>query len=52
MQNISQLADDVISLYLLELVHALTYENNHFNPLSEMLLEKSLKSPRIVGHGL
>lgn len=46
------LSDDDLALYMLELVQALKYEPNHFSPLGEMLLERALLNPHVVGHQL
>lgn len=41
-ERVSILADDELSLYMLELTQALMFERHLFNPLTEMLLERSL----------
>ncbi|KAL4497869.1 hypothetical protein ABPG72_000624 [Tetrahymena utriculariae] len=49
-ERISTFSDDEIALYMLELTQLLLYERNHFSPLAEMLLERSLLNPYVVGH--
>ena len=40
-------SDDEVSLYLLQLVQALKYENYLYCPLSEFLLERALRNQHI-----
>jgi len=49
-ERISNFSDDELGLYMLELAQALMFENLHFSPLSEFLLERSLSNPFMVGH--
>ena len=49
MSRISLLSDDELRLYMLQFSQALLYEENHFSPLSEMLIMRSLKNPYVVG---
>ena len=37
-QRIALLSDDELRLYMLQFSQALLYEENHFSPLSEMLI--------------
>ena len=48
-QRISLLSDDELRLYMLQFSQALLYEENHFSPLSEMLIMRSLRNPYVVG---
>lgn len=48
-QRISLLSDDELRLYMLQFSQALLYEENHFSPLSEMLIMRSLRNPNVVG---
>ena len=50
MTKLSYLSDTYLSLYIPQLVQALKYELHHKSPLSELLLERSLQNPRVVGH--
>jgi len=43
------LSDDELALYMLQFTQALMYEEYHYSPLSEMLIERSLKNPYVVG---
>jgi len=49
-ERVSEMSDDDLLLYLLELTQALVYENHHFSPLGEFLLERSLANPFKIGH--
>ncbi len=51
-QKLSALNDSFLSLYLPQLVQALKYEPHHQSALSEFLLERALKNPRVVGQSL
>jgi len=51
-QRISEFSDDDLALYLLELVQALIYEDQHWSPLGEFLLERALSNPQMIGHEL
>jgi phosphatidylinositol-4,5-bisphosphate 3-kinase len=48
--RVSLLADDELVVYMLQFTQALSYEENHFSPLAEMLISRSLKNPFVVGH--
>ncbi|CDW85366.1 phosphatidylinositol 3-and 4-kinase family protein [Stylonychia lemnae] len=48
--RISQLSDDDLALYMLQFSQALLFEEQHFSHLAEMLIERSLKNPYVVGH--
>jgi phosphatidylinositol-4,5-bisphosphate 3-kinase catalytic subunit alpha/beta/delta len=49
-ERISNLSDDLIKMYMLQLVQALMYEPHHYSPLGELLLERSLNNVHQVGH--
>ena len=49
-QRISEFSDDDLVLYMLELVQALIYEDQHWSPLGEFLLERSLANSHMIGH--
>lgn len=49
-ERLSEINDDGLELYLLELVTALAYENYHLSPLGEFLLERALANPHKIGH--
>jgi phosphatidylinositol-4,5-bisphosphate 3-kinase catalytic subunit alpha/beta/delta len=51
-ERISEMSDDEIALYMLEFTQALMFEKNMLNPLGELLLERSLQNPWVVGHEL
>lgn len=51
-ERVSTFSDDEIGLYMLELTQAMIYESKHFSPLIDMLLERALKNPFVVGHEL
>lgn len=51
-ERVSEMADDELALYMLEFSQALMFERNVLNPLAEMLLERSLQNPWVVGHEL
>ena len=48
-ERINQLSDDDIALFMLQFAQALLYEEQHQSPLSEMLIERSLANPYVVG---
>lgn len=48
-ERIKHLSDDDLALYMLQFSEALKYEESHSSPLADMLLERSLKNPQIVG---
>lgn len=39
-----------MALYMLQFSQALLYEDYHYSALGEMLLERSLNNPYVVGH--
>jgi phosphatidylinositol-4,5-bisphosphate 3-kinase len=49
-RHIAYLPDEDLVLYMIQLSQALIFETQHFSPLAEFLLERSLKNPFIVGH--
>lgn len=51
-QHISQISDEDFALYMPQLVQALCFETCHFCALGELLLERALQNPQIVGHSL
>jgi phosphatidylinositol-4,5-bisphosphate 3-kinase len=51
-ERVSIFSDDELALYMLELTQGLIFEKNLFNPLAEMLLERSLHNLWVVGHEL
>lgn len=51
-ERLSQLSDDTVALYLLELTQALVYETYHWSPLGEFLLERGLANPYSIGQQL
>ena len=48
-ERVSEMSDDNLALYMLQFSQALLYETHHFCPLAELLLERSLKNPYVVG---
>ena len=46
---LSEMTDDLLNLYMLQMCQSLMYELYHITPLADLLIEKSLKSPSIVG---
>ena len=44
------LSEDLLSLYMLQMSQCLLYETHILNPLSEFILECSLKNPRLIGN--
>lgn len=46
---LSEMTDDLLNLYMLQMCQSLMYELYHITPLADFLIEKSLKSPNIVG---
>lgn len=51
-RRVSQLSDEDLAMYSPQLIQSLAFECGHFSVLSEMLLERSLKSPFQVGHAI
>jgi phosphatidylinositol-4,5-bisphosphate 3-kinase len=43
------LTDDLMSLYMLQMCQSLMYEPHLVSPLSEFLIEKSIKNPHLIG---
>ena len=48
-ERINHLSDDDLALFMLQFSQALLYEEQHYSPLSDMLIERSLKNPYVVG---
>lgn len=46
---LSEMTDDLLNLYMLQMCQSLMYELYHVTPLSDFLIEKSLKSPNLIG---
>jgi len=51
-KRIAKLSDDEIALYMLQFSQALLYEVYHMSPLAEMLIQRGLSNPYVVGHSL
>lgn len=51
-RRIAQLPDDDLAMYMPQLAQALCFECQHYTPLGELLIERALKSPYLVGHEL
>lgn len=51
-QQISQISDEDFVLYMPQLVQALCFETCHFSALGELIIERSLQNPQLVGHSL
>jgi hypothetical protein len=49
---ISEMTDDLVSMYILQLSQALIYEPYMMNPLSTFLIEKFLNNPKLIGTNL
>ncbi len=49
---ISEMTDDLVSMYILQLSQALIYEPYLMNPLSTFLIEKFLNNPKLIGTNL
>ena len=49
MENLTKLTDKELELYILNLVMALAYEAEIYNPLTEFLLERSVKNFSVLG---
>lgn len=47
--RVNQMTDDDLAMYMLQFTQALMYEEQHLSPLAEMLIERSLQNPYIVG---
>lgn len=50
LELISKMSDDNLALYMLQFSQTLLYEDYHFSALGEMLLERALHNPYVVGH--
>ncbi|KRX06528.1 Protein kinase-like domain [Pseudocohnilembus persalinus] len=50
LQQVSELCDEEFTLFMLELIQILLFEPWHYSPLGELMLERALKNPIIVGH--
>lgn len=48
-ENLTKLTDKELELYILNLVMALAYEAEIYNPLTEFLLERSVKNFSVLG---
>ena len=48
-ERINNLSDDDLALFMLQFAQALLYEEQHYSPLSEMLITRSLQNPYVVG---
>ena len=48
-ERLKNLSDDDLALYMLQFSQALLYEEGHYSPLSDMLIERSLQNPYVVG---
>ena len=46
---LKEMTDDLVNLYMLQMCQALLYEPYQINPLSEFLIEKSIKNPGFIG---
>ena len=46
---IAKMNDSELAHYMMQIIQALKYEVHHKSSLSEMILERALKNPRIVG---
>lgn len=51
-KRIACFADDELALFLPQITQGLFFECQHHTPLSELILERALKSPYTVGHDL
>mmetsp|Transcript_8102 Transcript_8102/g.4298 ORF Transcript_8102/g.4298 Transcript_8102/m.4298 type:complete len:134 (+) Transcript_8102:263-664(+) len=49
-RRIGELADDDLALYMIQLSQALIGETSHWTTLSQLLLERAVKNPYVVGH--
>ena len=46
---ISEYTDDLIQVYMLQLCQCLMYELYHNSPLANFIIQRSLKSPKLIG---
>lgn len=51
-KRIACFADDELALFLPQITQGLFFECQHHTPLSELILERALRSPYTVGHDL
>lgn len=51
-RQVGQYKDDELVLFMLELTQCLMFEQCHFSPLGEMLIERCIMNPWVVGHEL
>jgi phosphatidylinositol-4,5-bisphosphate 3-kinase len=49
-EQLRQLDDDQVRFYMLQLTQCLKHEPYHDSPLARFLMERSLKSPYVIGH--
>ena len=49
-QTLSEVTDDFIDLYMLELCQCLFYESHYISPLSDFLIERCLKNKKLLGN--
>ena len=49
-QTLSQVTDDFIDLYMLELCQCLFYESHYISPLSDFLISRCLKNKKLLGN--
>ena len=47
---LSETSDDILNSYMLQLCQCLMYELYHLSPLADLIIEKCLKSPKIIGN--
>ena len=50
--RISHLSDEDIAMYMIQLSQILMFETQHLSPLAELLIERALRNPHVVGHEL
>ena len=51
-ERLNNLSDDELALYMLQFSQALLYEEQHYSPLSDMLITRALQNPYVVGQSL
>ena len=49
-KTLSNVTDDIIELYMLQLCQCLFYESNYLSPLADFIIEKSLKNKKLIGN--
>lgn len=47
---LSEATDDILATYMLQMCQSLMYELYHVSPLADLLTEKCIKSPKVIGH--